>query len=67
METSANPILGTDLTRQAFNVGLYKFFTAKNTLYKDRESRPEQHIVCARYPVEVQGNLRVTLARRAIG
>jgi hypothetical protein len=48
METSANPILGTDLTRQAFNVGLYKFFTAKNTLYKDRESRPEQHIAIAR-------------------
>jgi hypothetical protein len=33
-ETSENPILGTDQTIQAFKVGLYKFFTAKYTLYK---------------------------------
>jgi hypothetical protein len=37
METSENPILGTDQTSQAFKVGLYKFFTAKNALYKDRD------------------------------
>jgi hypothetical protein len=44
METSVNPILGTDQTSLAFKVGLYKFFTAKNMLYKDRDSRAEQHI-----------------------
>jgi hypothetical protein len=44
METSENPILGTDQTSQAFKVGLYKFFTAQNTLYKDRDSRAEWHI-----------------------
>jgi hypothetical protein len=43
METSENPILGTDLTSQAFKVGVYKFFTAKNT-YKGRDSRAGQHI-----------------------
>jgi hypothetical protein len=31
-ETSENPILGTDQTSQGFKLGLYKFFTAKNTL-----------------------------------
>jgi hypothetical protein len=36
METSENPILGTDQTSQAFKVSLDKFFTAKNTLYKER-------------------------------
>jgi hypothetical protein len=39
METSQNPILGTVQTSQAFKVGLYKFFTAKNTSYKDRDPR----------------------------
>jgi hypothetical protein len=50
METSKNLILGTDQRSQAFKVGLYKFFTAKNTLYKDRDSRAEHHICdCVRY------------------
>jgi hypothetical protein len=50
METSENPILGTDQTSQDFKLGLYKFFTAKNT-YKDRDSRAEQHICdCVYYP-----------------
>jgi hypothetical protein len=50
-ETSENPILGTNQTSQAFKVGLYKFFTVKNTLYKGRDSCAEQHICdCARYP-----------------
>jgi hypothetical protein len=50
METSENLILGTDQTSQAFKVGLHKFFTAKNTLYKDRDSRAEHHICdCVRY------------------
>jgi hypothetical protein len=51
METSENPILGTDQTSQAFKVGLYKFFTVKNTLYKDRDSRAEQHLCdCVGHP-----------------
>jgi hypothetical protein len=53
METSENPILGANQTSQAFKVGLYKFFTAKNTLYKGRDSRAEQHICdCALSGVE---------------
>jgi hypothetical protein len=44
METSENTILGNDHTSQASKVGLYKFFTAKNTLYKDRGSPTGQHI-----------------------
>jgi hypothetical protein len=51
METSENPILGTDQNSQAFKVGLCKIFTAKNALYRDRDSRAEQHICdCVRSP-----------------
>jgi hypothetical protein len=51
METSENPIVGTDKTSQAFKVGLHKLFTAKNTLNKDRDSRAEQPICdCVYYP-----------------
>jgi hypothetical protein len=51
METSENTILGTDQTSQVYKVGLYHFFTAKNTLYKDWASPTEQHICdCVRYP-----------------
>jgi hypothetical protein len=51
METYENPILGTDQASQAFKMGLYTFFTARNTFDKDGDSRAEQHICdCVRYP-----------------
>jgi hypothetical protein len=63
--TSENPILGTDQISQALKVGLYKFFTAKNSLYKDRDSRAEQYNCdCGRSPrwssSKFAGNFRAT-------
>jgi hypothetical protein len=67
METSENPILGTDLTSQAFKVGVYKFFTAKNT-YKGRDSRAGHTfaIACALCS-GVEANLRAILALPFVG
>jgi hypothetical protein len=68
METSDNPILGMDQTSQAFNLGLYKFFTAKNALYKDRDSRAEQRICdLVRYPRWSSRYLRAILERPFVG
>ena len=39
MTTSENPILGTDHTSRTFKVCLYKFFTAKIALYRDRDMK----------------------------
>jgi hypothetical protein len=51
METSEDPILATGQKSQAFKVGLCKFCTAKNALYKDWDSCAEHHICdCVRYP-----------------
>jgi hypothetical protein len=57
METSENPILGKDQTSQAFKVGLYKCFTAKNTFCKDRDSGAEQQFCdFERYPRRSSSN-----------
>jgi hypothetical protein len=64
METSEDPILGMDQTSQAFTVGLYKFVTAKNTLYKNRDSRAEQHISdCVRWPLLSSSKITRNLAQ----
>jgi hypothetical protein len=75
METSENPILATDLTSQVFKVGLYKFFSAKNTFTAKNTlsktgipalSSSTLAIACA-IGGGVQANLRAILARPFVG
>jgi hypothetical protein len=68
METSENPIVGKDQTIclevRPFKVSMYKFVTSQNKLYRDRDSRAEQHICdCVLYPRWSSSNLQAISER----